>query len=298
MRSDVHILSNDGWDERIWAFQYKRIVTNYAVISSRYIVLIDTLVNQTTAGVMLSAVRDALRNGRQLLVINTHADWDHCWGNAAFAGPDAQRPTPIIGHRLCRERMLSAEAQIELGQMQADYPQTFDEVRIEPPTLTFDGQFMIDGDDLSFELIPTPGHTPDHISVFVPQIRTLFAGDAAEAPLPLVSNALSLPDLRASLERLLALDPETVFYCHAPDMHSPDLLHANIAYLDELDRRAAAALASNQVPEQIETADVEALIGYPFEEVPDTDALEPKEYAFYRDGHQAAIRATLDHLRQ
>lgn len=176
---DVRILPNTGWDEWIWAFQYKRIVTNYAVISARYVVLIDTLVNQTTAGAMLSAIHDALRDGRQLLVINTHADWDHCWGNAAFAGPGARQQAPIIGHRLCRERMVSAEAQIELGQMQADYPQTFDEVRVAPPTLTFDGQFVIDGDDLSFELIPTPGHTPDHVSVYVPK----FARSLPATPL-------------------------------------------------------------------------------------------------------------------
>lgn len=111
-----------------------------------------------------------------------------------------------------------------------------------------------------------------------------------------MDNALSLPHLRASLERLLALDSVTVLYCHAPDIHSPDLLHANIAYLDELDRRAAVALAANQIPAQTEASDVEALIGYPFEEVPHTDGLDAKEREFYRNGHQTAIRAMLDYL--
>src|SRR5690348_3825626 len=43
-------------------------------------------------------------HGRPVIVVNTHADWDHFWGNAAFPG------APIVGHRLCRERILSPEA--------------------------------------------------------------------------------------------------------------------------------------------------------------------------------------------
>ena len=36
-------------DERVWAFRYKTTVTAFAVVSARYVVLIDTLINAATA---------------------------------------------------------------------------------------------------------------------------------------------------------------------------------------------------------------------------------------------------------
>ena len=295
---DLQEVENGGWDQRIRVFQYERLVTAFAVVSARYVVLIDTLVNQALAGMMLDAVHDLLDAGRQLLVINTHADWDHAWGNAAFVGPAARYPAPVIGHRLCRERLLAAEAQTTLAQKQAEEPQLYGAVQIVPPTWTFSGSLVIDGGDLSFELLPTPGHTPDHITIVVPEIQTLFAGDAAEAPLPFVGLPDDLPQLRASLKRMLALQPATVFYCHAPGVYSPDVLHANIAYLDEIEERVVAALAADQVPAQIDdSTDLEALINYPFDDLPGITALDNQARAFYRSAHHQAIRAMLAHLQ-
>ncbi len=37
--NDVQITPNVGGDARIWAFQYKHVVTAYAVVSSRYVVI-------------------------------------------------------------------------------------------------------------------------------------------------------------------------------------------------------------------------------------------------------------------
>jgi glyoxylase-like metal-dependent hydrolase (beta-lactamase superfamily II) len=297
--SDARVVPTRGWDERIVAFQFRRLVTAFAVISDRYVVLIDTLVNRAAATVMLDTVRPALRSARQLLVVNTHMHYDHCGGNTAFTEPDALHPAPVLGHRLCRERVSSPDVQAELADMQRRDSRTFVDVRLEPPTLTYEGPLAIHGGDLTLQVIPTPGHAPEHVAVFVPEIRTLFPGDAAEAPLPFIHDAATLPQLRASLECLQALEPTTVLYSHVPGRHNPDVLSANIAYFDEVERRAAAALAAGRVlanPE--EAADLEALIEYPFEQVPLVDVLEPEEQEFYRGGHRAAIRAMLAHLGQ
>ena len=45
-----------------------------------------------------------------------------------------------------------------------------DGVRLTPPTITFEDRLWIDGGDLALELFSTPGHQPDHISVWIPQI--------------------------------------------------------------------------------------------------------------------------------
>ena len=294
---DVSIVPNSGWDQRIIAFKYKRIVTNFAVITERYVVLIDTLINQATAEAMVHAVQDALDSGRQLLVINTHADWDHFWGNMAFVGPTAPHPAPIIGHRLCRERVRSPQSQADLAQMQASDPAELSGVRLEPPTITFDGALSIDGGDLTLELFHTPGHKPDHISIFIPEIRTLFPVDAAEDPLPFVLDAASLPLMRSSFQQLLSLEPDTVLYHHALGSIRTDVIHQNIAYFDDIERRAQAALAGGASKEFSEDDDVEAVVGYPFAEVAHIDDLDDEERAFYLGGHRGALRATLNQLQ-
>ena len=279
-------------DERVWAFRYKTTVTAFAVVSARYVVLIDTLVNAPTAQAMVDALREPLQT-RQLLVINSHADWDHCWGNMVFAGPHATHPAPIIGHRLCHERMGSDEARAKLARMQAQEAETFDAVELVPPTIAFDGSLTIDGGDITFEFIHTPGHTTDHVSIYVPELRLLFPGDAAEAPLPLVPNAAGLPQLRASLELQQALHAEIVLYCHA-DSTGPDVIKENIAYFNKMERRVRAS----HVVEPLDQADFEARIGFLFDDVPGVDQLNDEERAFYRPAHHAAIKAMLEWMQE
>jgi glyoxylase-like metal-dependent hydrolase (beta-lactamase superfamily II) len=278
-------------DERVWAFRYKTTVTAFGVVSARYVVLLDTLVNGVTAQAMVDALREPLQT-RQLLVINTHADWDHCYGNMVVAGPRATHPAPIIAHRLCRERMLGDEARAKLARMQAQEAETFDAVELVPPTITFDGSFMIDGGDITFELIHTPGHTIDHVSIFIPELRMLFPGDGAETPLPFVPDAAALPVLRASLERLHALHAETVLYCHA-DSTGPDVIVQNIAYFNEVERRMVQAVRAYGHTPPHDNIDLETLISFPFDDVPGVDQLDDEERAFYRPAHQATIKAMI-----
>lgn len=45
------------------------------------------------------------QNCRQLLAVNTHADWDHAWGNQVFAGLGAPQQVPILASRRCAARL-------------------------------------------------------------------------------------------------------------------------------------------------------------------------------------------------
>lgn len=289
---------NAGWDQRIVVFQCGELVTAFAVLSKRYVILIDTLVNAATAQYMVETIQDAVTGNRQLLVINTHADWDHCWGNSIFAGVDAIMPAPIIGHRLCRERLISDAARQTLRDKQQQDPEHYAYVRLVPPTVTFDKCLTIDGDDLQLELIHLPGHTPDHIAVHIPGLATVFPGDAAELPLPFVDTAETLPQLRASLIRLRELQAATALYCHAPGVSGPEVIDANIAYFDTLEQRCRHALSAAVVPPDLDQVrDIEALIGYGLTDVPGAVQLEPDAEAFYRDAHQQAARAMLRYLQ-
>jgi glyoxylase-like metal-dependent hydrolase (beta-lactamase superfamily II) len=259
------------------------------------VVLIDTLINRRTAEALLEIARPHLA-GRQLLAVNTHADWDHAWGNQLFAGPAAVYPAPILGTRRCAERLRSAEAQQKLARMRANEPGRFDDVLLVPPNVLFEERLAIDGGDLTLELFATPGHRPDHIAVFIPEIGTLLPGDAAELPFPFVATAESKPARRGSRGRLAARAPATALYCHAPVDSGPGLLRQNMAYFDTVEQRCRAALARGVPGKTDAAADVEALVGFPFAEAlpagADAQALE----GFYRPGHPAALRAMLEYL--
>lgn len=294
--SEIHIFHPVA-DERVWAFRYKTTVTAFAVVSARYVVLIDTLVNAATAQVMVDALREPLQT-RQLLVINTHADWDHCWGNMVFAGPHATHPAPIIASRLCRKHVLSDEAQSKLQEIQAEDPATYGAVELVPPTIGFIGTLEIDAGDMMFELIHTPGHTDAHVAVFIPELRTLFAGDAAETPLPFVvpAQADALSFLRMSLMHLYACKADTVLYCHA-DSTSPDVIAQNLAYFNKLEQRVnqrKGELSSLLRPD----IDLETLVNFPFDDVPGVDQLNDEDRAFYRPAHHAAITAMIDWVQK
>jgi glyoxylase-like metal-dependent hydrolase (beta-lactamase superfamily II) len=138
--------------------------------------------------------------------------------------------------------------------------------------------------------LPTPGHEPDHLAVFIPELRTLFTGDAAEWPLPFVSNPADLPSLRSSLRRMLALDPELVLYAHAPGQTDVSVLRANQKYFDDLELRVRAAPSF----EQRRDLDPSVMLSYPFDTVLGAEALDSEERTLYVEAHQAAIRAMID----
>src|SRR5581483_6532759 len=73
-------------------------VDAYVISTARYITLCDTLLRPEDMAQVVQEIQDELA-GRQLLVIDSHADWDQAGGNGYFTGTHA---APIIAHRHCR----------------------------------------------------------------------------------------------------------------------------------------------------------------------------------------------------
>ncbi|MGZ3602732.1 MAG: MBL fold metallo-hydrolase [Ktedonobacterales bacterium] len=295
---------NGGWDSRVRVFRAGDEVDTFALVTQRYLILIDTM-STPELSAEVAALLASEREGRQLLVINTHADYDHCWGNATFATPSSAYSAPIIAHERCLARMRSAAARASLERRQkAD--SRFASVRLVEPTITFDKRLHIEGGDLTIECFPTPGHTEDHIALWVPELRLIFAGDAAEHPFPHVDNGETLPILLRSLEHIAAYDPAVVLPCHGGTI-TPNLPARNLAYFATVERLTRAALAGGRVPpeaagwtEPDDQADIERLpelIDFSYEEAlrqcgADVDSTP----AFYRDFHQDAIKSTIGYV--
>ena len=293
---DLTEIQIDGVDACVRVFRAGHEVDTCVVTTQRYVVVVDTMGTPELAAEIMERVGATLA-GRQLLVVNTHADWDHCWGNALFATPGGRYPAPIIGHDQTRQRLLDAEEREYLRERQRDEPR-FANAALVPPTITFTDGLRIDGGDLTLELLPTPGHTPDHISLWIPELRLVLAGDAAERHIPYVNDPGYLPLLRASLARLAALEPVAVVPCHG-GTSDPALLTRNLAYFDTLEARARSTLNVGRLPEGwAEREDLPDLIGLPLAEAAPDLAGEPDDVvAFYRASHLRAIRAMLTYLQ-
>ncbi len=136
---DLMELPNGGWDARLRVFRSRGDeVDTFAVVTERSVILIDTASLPEVSAGIVELLRPALA-GRRLLVVNTHADYDHAWGNATFA-PDGSFPATIIGHELARERLLGEESRRKLAEKTAE-DAAFASVRLVPPTLTFASGF-------------------------------------------------------------------------------------------------------------------------------------------------------------
>ncbi|MGB1254143.1 MAG: MBL fold metallo-hydrolase, partial [Candidatus Promineifilaceae bacterium] len=239
--NNVIQVENQGWDERILVFANDHLVQTFIVVSERYVVIIDTLINEATGAKLLAAAKPYLSASRTLLVINSHADYDHAWGNQIFAGPTAVHPAPIIAHKASPKHFRNYEA-LRAEKISSDEPEIFGTLKITEPTLLFDNSMVIAGGDLTLNLIYTPGHTDDHIAIQIPEIDTLLAMDSAETPFPFARTDEAIQTMRDSLAKLAALDCETVLYCHAPVLTGKQLILDNIAYFDAIESACQAAL--------------------------------------------------------
>ncbi len=104
---------------------------------------------------------------------------------------------------------------------------------------------LADGETVGpgFVVVPTPGHTPGHVSLWRAANRVLIAGDAVMGLHPLSGRPdLRLPPrfdqpdpaaVRASARHLAALEPRVVFFGHGlPLTDAAEKFHAFAATLD------------------------------------------------------------------
>jgi len=265
-------------------------VDAYVVISERYIVVLDTMLCPADVASMMSSVAGELA-GRAVLCVDSHADWDHAWGNAYFT---EQHSAPIIAHEYCLTRLQSQEAADELDEFQHKYS-LFRDVRLVPPTITFAQSMVIHGGDLTIELKSAPGHHPDQLVAWIPELRLLLAFDAVENPLPLMDDQRCVPDMFTTLEQLIALHPERVLCSHGKST-SPRLVADNLHYIREIERRSRLLLQKHR-PTGDELEQASTLIAYPFDEVI-AGTSDEIDRTFYTQGHENNIRAILHWLME
>lgn len=281
MTIDIELTSYPGLDERIVVVRAGEEVDCVFVRTERFAVLVDTLATPALCARALECL-EPHRRGLPLVVINSHMDWDHFWGNCALG------PVPIIAHETALSRLHDGSAAQVLREKQAVEPR-FQGVEIIPPTITFSGESVVlHGGDLTLELIHTPGHTPDHLAIWIPELQVCLAVDAVEAPIPEVwsASASDLSQLCLSLKRIRRLNPRHLIVAHG-QTRDPATVDRNLAYFQQLsDAVATLDPASLPVPALNEQPlfRAEAFFTLP-EDMPE------ETRAFYRRCHASNLNA-------
>ncbi len=199
--------------------------TNAYLIGETEMALVDPGAGDEASLAELFSLIDLLQGeGRRLtMIIVTHHHGDHTGGVVAARERYGAR---VVGHARLAERMA-----IDVAVKDGDWL---------PLTPGLSGWRL--------QVVETPGHTRDSISLWQPRLRSLFVGDLL--PGGAGSVIIDPPDgdmaqYLASLERVAALDPVTLFPAHgSPQGAAVRRIRHLLAHRMERELRVHAALES------------------------------------------------------
>ena len=189
------------------------------LIGDRHPVLIDAGVGNASH---LDAIAAAAPNGPSLVVV-THAHSDHVTGAPAI-----------------HARWPSARFQ--------KYPWAVRDPDVGWTWLE-DGA-VVETDEGPLTVLHTPGHAPDHLTLWHADSRTLFVGDMLVQGTTVVipaSHGGSLAEYLRSLDRMLRLNPARALPAHGPVIDDPAaLIHRYVEHRQQREHQVIDALASGQ----------------------------------------------------
>lgn len=202
---------DDGVYMRSYAEQ--RLNVGLVVGETRCLV-VDTRSSHVQGTELAAAVREV--TALPWMVVNTHAHWDHCFGNSAF--PHAE----LWGHRRCAEVLDTygdLQRRVMAGQSRVQGETTFadelDEVVISLPDHLVDEHVTLDlgGRTVGLHHLGR-GHTDSDVVVLPGDTDVCFAGDLVEQGTPPEYSDSFPLDWPATLQRLLEIAPGSVVPGH------------------------------------------------------------------------------------
>jgi glyoxylase-like metal-dependent hydrolase (beta-lactamase superfamily II) len=190
----------------------------YVIVGPKRVFVIDTFLGPDPMADVAARLREEGVDGKPFVAFNTHADYDHIWGNQVFQN------SLIVAHEsaLRRIRMQGEEG------FKTYRDHMMGAVKLTPPNLVFRKKITFAEDGVEF--FYTPGHTGDSSSCFDSVDGVLLPGDNLEAPYPYV-NLLNLKEYVQSLEEYTRLDTKVIIAGHDPPQYDEALLEQNLSYI-------------------------------------------------------------------
>jgi glyoxylase-like metal-dependent hydrolase (beta-lactamase superfamily II) len=224
-------------------------VISYLIVGQKRALLFDT-------GMGIGDIKKVTGELTKLpiIVLNSHTHNDHVGGNWEFqtiygTNTDFTRNSARGSHE-------DAQAEITRDQICGELPKGFDSKAYATRPWKISA-YIHDGDrfDLggrAIEVIATPGHTPDAISLIDRANGLLFTGDTYyPAPIWLFRPETDLDEYAASIRRLAALAPQVrlVLGAHNIPVASPGILSRLVAAFDQV--RAGKIKATPDSPGKV-----------------------------------------------
>lgn len=224
-----------------------RVVNNYIVnLENEGYVLIDTGYAESYGAFRKRLDKTGISPNEIKYVFLTHAHDDHAgFLNDVLLITNAQ----VILHSKAIEGLLKGQNSFE-GGCSSRLAWMFCQVlallgkrehRFTPLKDKYLGRLItIDSEEfhalsLPFQVIETPGHTADHISLF--KDGNLYCGDAAMNNFPSIKRTIiwieNLEQYKQSWEKLIALNPQMIYPAHGKPFPTKDLQKYR-KYLDKI----------------------------------------------------------------
>lgn len=200
-------------------FTYEDNISVYLINTDKRIYLCDTHLGPESMKLINDFILTHYKK-KEIVIFNTHSDWDHIWGNCFFAD------SLIIAHEQCRERI------IERGEYDLKKNSNYQKgkIQLKLPNLTFSKKIHFPEDKIEF--LHQPGHTIDSAVCCDNQDSVIFVGDLVEAPIPY----LSYPELGTYLKTLInikEMPAQTKISSHS-GIIDVNLIELNIAYVKNI----------------------------------------------------------------
>jgi glyoxylase-like metal-dependent hydrolase (beta-lactamase superfamily II) len=213
-------------------------LTTGLVLGAERSLVVDTRGDARQGTELAAAVRAV--TALPLVVVVTHAHFDHCFGTAAFL------PCPVYAHPRCRTALAAGAAE-QRAEWSAYYRQRDDHATVEAlaatePPLPDHPVDPARSLDLGGRVVTLRhlgrGHTDHDVVVHVPDAAVVFAGDLVEegAP-PDVGDDAVVGEWPGTLDALLTLRPAVVVPGHG-DPVGPAFVAAQRAEIALRARRA------------------------------------------------------------
>jgi glyoxylase-like metal-dependent hydrolase (beta-lactamase superfamily II) len=241
------------------------------ILTDTEALIVDSSITPASARAMVADLKPITSKPIHF-VVDSHYHYDHAFGNQIF-GPEVQ----VIGHDNTRKRMLTnvmeqytylssiepvparlqqlrqriaqekdpqqkAAMERQVASQEA-YLQQVKEIKVTPPNLTFDRDITIvrGGREMRIMYLGR-GHTDTDVVVYLPKERLVCTGDLMESIISYMGDSYP-EEWIATLDRLMALDFDTVLPGHGQVFKGKTKIQAFQRYLRDVIAQAGALRA-------------------------------------------------------